>query len=58
MVGVRLTHRCDDLGFGSAIDIGDEIIAGFARDFEAIESAQTAHYDLASLARRAHGDVN
>ena len=47
----------DDVGLGLAIDVGDEVVAALAVDFQRIEARQAAHDQIAGAPRGAHADI-
>jgi len=57
MVWIGATDGRDDLGLGSPVNIGHEIVTTLARDFERIEPVEAAYDDLGRTACRAYGDI-
>ncbi len=57
VIGVGATDGGDDLGLGSPIDIGHEVVPTLARDFERIEAIETTYDDFGRTACRAYRDV-
>jgi TrmH family RNA methyltransferase len=51
-------HLAHDLGFGAAIDVGDEVIAALARDLERVHPVEVPHDEIARGTRGGNGDVD
>ena len=47
----------DDVGFGGAVDLGDEVVAALAVDFDGFEARDGADDDVAGAARGLDRDV-
>ncbi len=47
----------DDVRFGLAVDVGDEIVAALGVDLDRIETRQAAHDQITGAPGRAHADI-
>ena len=47
----------DDVRFGFAVDIGDEVVAALGVDFDRIETRQAAHDQITGAPGGAHADI-
>ncbi len=57
MVGVQPPDGLDDVGFGSAIDLGDVIVAALRMDLDGFEPGNGTDDDVAGAARGANRDI-
>ena len=57
MLRMAAADGCDDVRFGLAVDVGDEIVAALAVDFDRIEARQAAHDQITGAPGRAHADI-
>ena len=54
---VAAANGGDDVGFGLAVDVGDEIVAALAVDFQRIEPRQALDDQIAGAPRGTHADI-
>ncbi len=54
---VAAANGGDDVGLGLAVDVGDEIVAALAVDFQGIEAREAAYDQIAGAPRGAHADI-
>src|SRR5882757_3701900 len=54
---VATANGGDDVGFGLAVDVGDEIVAPLAVDFQGIEARKAAHDQITGAAGGTHADI-
>ena len=54
---VAAANGRDDVRFGLAVDVGDEIVAALAVDFQRIEARQALDDQIAGAPRGAHADI-
>jgi hypothetical protein len=57
VVGMRLADRVHDLGFGTAVDVRDEVVAALAVDLDLVGALEVPHDVVAGRARGGDGDV-
>jgi hypothetical protein len=57
VLGVAAANGGDDVGFGLAVDVGDEVVAALGVDFDGIEARQAAHDQITGAPGGAHADI-
>jgi hypothetical protein len=57
MLRVAAANGGDDVGFGLAVDVGHEVVAALAVDFQGIETRQAAHDQITGTPGGTHADI-